>query len=153
MTAWRNLLKGKFYTAINILGLATGLAIGTLIVIWVLNELSYDRFHKDSKNVYRVLSNLGTGSHRQVWPNSHAPLATFAKKEIPEIRDALRIKGNRDITVLRYKNKQFTEETKCYVDPSFFTVFDFKLLRGKAEQAFDGNYSVILTASTVKTIL
>jgi putative ABC transport system permease protein len=149
-TAWRNLVRNKFYTAINIVGLTMGLAVGMLITLWVQNELSYDRFHRDTKNIYRVLSNMGSGSDRQIWANSHAPMATFAKRDIPEIKNAVRISDNRDFSLFKYRNKQFSEEKKGYVDTSFFTVFDFKLLEGSAEDPFQGDYSVILTASAAK---
>ncbi|KAA2238613.1 FtsX-like permease family protein [Chitinophaga agrisoli] len=148
--AWRSLLKHKFYTAVNIGGLSLGLAVGILIILWVQNELSYDRFHRDTRNIYRVLSNMGSGSDRQIWANSHAPLATYAKKDIPEVKNAVRIRGNFDFTLFEYKDKQFTGEKKGYVDPSFFTVFDYKLLKGSRETPFGGDHSVILTASAAK---
>lgn len=149
-TAWRNLIRNKFYTAINIIGMTTGLAVGILILLWVRNELGYDRFHRDSANIYRVLSNMGSGSSRQIWSNSHAPMATFARKEIPEVRNAVRIRNYQDLSLFKYKDRQFTEENKCWVDPSFFTVFDFRLLKGNPGAPFQGDHSVILTASTAR---
>jgi putative ABC transport system permease protein len=60
-TAWRNLVKNKFYSAINIAGLTAGLAIGILILLWVQDELSFDRFHQQAKQIYRLQSLVGTG--------------------------------------------------------------------------------------------
>ncbi len=147
-TAWRNLVKNKFYTALNIVGMTTGLVVGFLILLWVKSELGYDRFHRDTKNIYRVLSNMGKGSSRQIWANSHAPMAYFAKENIPEVKNTVRIKNYPDPSLFRYKDKQFLEKNKCWVDPSFFAVFDFKLLKGDPKNPFEGNASVILTAST-----
>lgn len=149
-TAWRNLVKNKYYTAINITGLTTGLAVGILIFLWVQNELSYDRFHRNAGNIYRVLSNMGSGSNRQIWPSSHAPLATMAEREIPEVINAVRIRENRQYSLFGYKDKRFTGNKACYVDPSFFSVFDFKLLEGNSSSPFPGDHSVILTAETAK---
>ena len=61
-TAWRNLLKNKFYSAINIAGLSIGLAVGIMVLLWVQDELSYDSFHKNANNIYKINSHLGTGA-------------------------------------------------------------------------------------------
>ncbi|HTE25058.1 hypothetical protein [Flavitalea sp.] len=61
-TAFKNLVKNRFYTSINIIGLATGLSVAILILLWVENEIGYDRFHTNANNIYRVLSNMGSGS-------------------------------------------------------------------------------------------
>lgn len=148
--AWRNLVKNKFYTAITISGLTIGLTVGILVFIWVQNELSYDSFHHNAPNIYKVLSNLGKGTSRQIWPNSHAPIAIFARQDIPEIKNAVRIKSNHDFTLFTYGEKKFIERKAAYVDPSFFTVFDFKLLKGSVRTPFNGDYSVILTAAAAK---
>ncbi|MDB5142203.1 MAG: Macrolide export ATP-binding/permease protein MacB, partial [Mucilaginibacter sp.] len=66
-TAWRNLLNNKFYSAINIAGLTIGLAIGILILVWVQDELSFDSFHKQAKNIYRLELFGGTGASKQIW--------------------------------------------------------------------------------------
>ncbi|HEX8677954.1 MAG TPA: hypothetical protein VF700_12070, partial [Segetibacter sp.] len=60
--AWRNLLKNKFYASVNVIGLASGLAIGLIILLWVHDELSYDEFHSKAKYIYRVNTNIGTGA-------------------------------------------------------------------------------------------
>ncbi|MFC4874585.1 ABC transporter permease [Negadavirga shengliensis] len=148
--AWRNLWKNRFYSTVNIAGLTVGLTVGMLVFLWVKNEFGHDRFHRDTKNIYRILSNMGSGDSRQIWSNSHAPIATFAKREVPEIREAVRIRGNWNYSIFRYGDTQFTETNKCYVDPSFFTFFDFKLIKGNPESPFQGDHSVILTASTAK---
>ncbi len=61
-TAWRNLWRNKFYSVINITGLAVGLAVGIMILLWVQDEFSYDRFHVNAANIYKVNSHLGKGS-------------------------------------------------------------------------------------------
>src|SRR5665213_3576445 len=65
-TAWRNLIKNKFYSVINIAGLTLGLAIGILILLWVQDELSFDTFHKNAKNIYRLDIQGGTGATKQI---------------------------------------------------------------------------------------
>ncbi|HYH57170.1 MAG TPA: ABC transporter permease, partial [Anseongella sp.] len=149
-TAWRNLWKNKFYSLLNITGLAAGLAVGILVLLWVQDELSYDRFHSNSKNIYRVLANVGAGTSRQVWTGLPAPVATLAKNEVPEVRDAVRISDMDESLMLEYKDKQFAEQHAAFVDPSFFSVFDFKLLSGNPGEPFHTTNSVILTASAAR---
>src|SRR4051812_32182458 len=69
-TAWRALWNNKFYSAINISGLAAGLAVGIMILLWVQHESNYDHFHKHAASIYKINSHLGTGSRPQVWEGS-----------------------------------------------------------------------------------
>src|ERR1700733_12889880 len=79
-TAWRNLLNNKFYSLINVTGLAVGLAVGILILLWVQDELSFDGFHRNANNLYRVELFGGTGASKQIWQYTVAPLGPLAKK-------------------------------------------------------------------------
>jgi putative ABC transport system permease protein len=149
-TAWRNLLKNKFYSTINITGLAIGLAVGIMVLMWVQDELSYDSFHRNADNIYKINSHLGKGSDAQVWEGSPAPLAVFCKQSIPEVVNTVRIKQRWDQILFTYGDKKFVETNSAFVDPSFFSVFDFKLLKGNAAKPFRDNNSVILTSSVAK---
>jgi putative ABC transport system permease protein len=149
-TAWRNLWKNKFYTSINILGLAIGLAVGLIILLWVKDELSYDRFHKQADNIYHVVAHVGSGSTSQAWGGIPAPIGVYGKKELPEIKESVRIIDNNDYSVFRYGDKQFDKTRSAYVDPSFFTLFDFKLSSGNAAKPFPDNNSIIITKETAK---
>jgi putative ABC transport system permease protein len=93
---------------------------------------------------------MGSGSSRQIWASSHAPLATMAKREIPEVREAVRTRECRQYSLFQYKDKRFTGNNACYIDPSFFSVFDFKLREGDPVSPFQGDHSVILTVETAK---
>jgi len=149
-TAWRNLVKNKFYTAINILGLTIGLAVGILILLWVQDESSFDDFHQQSSNIYRLENRVGTGASIQIWESTAAPIGVMAKKELPQVKDAVRLSGNYAYTLFKYKDKVFNEEKTAYTDPSLFSVFDFKLIKGNNEKPFADNNSVVITATTAK---
>src|ERR1700753_3400031 len=90
-TAWRNLLKNKFYSLINIAGLTAGLAIGILILLWVQDELSFDSFHKQTPNIYRLELFGGTGTSRQIYKVDVAPIGPLAKQQLPEVKDQVRL--------------------------------------------------------------
>jgi len=148
-TAWRNLVKNKFYSVINIAGLTLGLAIGMLILLWVQDELSFDSFHTKTKNIYRVNSFLGSGSTKRIWDNAQAPVATYALKEVPGVKNAVRISHGYN-SVFGYKDKLIKEENTAYTDPSLFRMFDFKWIKGDAKNPFPNDQSVIITQSTAK---
>jgi putative ABC transport system permease protein len=148
--AWRNLLKNKFYSAINIGGLSVGLAVGILILLWVQNEFSFDSFHKNTANIYKVENMVATGPSRQLWTQTASPIGVLAKKEIPGIEDVVRITGDYQYGLFKYKEKIFNEEYKVYTDPSFFTVFDFKLIKGDNANPFPDDNSIVITESTAK---
>ncbi len=149
-TAWRNLWKNKFYSAINISGLAIGLAVGIMILLWVQDELSYDSFHHNADAIYKINSHLGRGASAQVWGTSPAPLALYSRQEIKEVVNAVRIKGNYDNSLFNHKDRKFTETKLAYVDSNFFSMFDFELLKGNPVKPFPDNNSIILTASVAK---
>src|SRR6267154_2732334 len=93
-TAWRNLVKNKFYSLINIAGLTAGLAIGILILLWVQDELSVDGFHKQTADIYRLECFGGTGASKQIWTEMVAPIGPLAKQELPVVRDQVRVSNN-----------------------------------------------------------
>ncbi len=149
-TAWRNLVKNEFYSIINIAGLTIGLAVGILILLWVQDELSFDNFHHEAKNIYRVNAQIGTGNSKQVFEVTQGPIATYAKKEVPGVKNAVRIIQNYDNAVFTYQNKTLKENNVAYTDPSLFQMFDFKLLQGNLKNPFPNNQSVVITQSTAK---
>ena len=148
-TAWRNLLNNKFYSAINIAGLTIGLAVGMLILIWVQDELSFDSFHKQAKDTYRLELFGGTGSSRQIWSVDVAPIGPLAKQQLPDVKDEVRITGGY-YSMYTYKDKVFGDENGVFADPSFFSVFDFHLIKGNASKPFADDNSVVITQKTAQ---
>jgi len=148
--AWRNLLKNSFYSLINCLGLTVGLAVGILILLWVQDELSFDRFNKQAGNIYKLENRVGTGTSQQIWTSTVAPIANFAKAELPEVKDAARLTYNGNYTLFKYKDKIFNEENTSFTDPSLFKIFDFELIKGNTAKPFPDDHSMILTEKTAK---
>jgi ABC-type antimicrobial peptide transport system permease subunit len=143
--ALRNMIKHKGYSFINIFGLAVGMAICILLLLWVQFELSYDRFHEHSNNLYRIIKvwRLGEVAHQATTP---APLAPALKEEFPEIIDAARFLpvGN---LLLKYGEKSFYETRGVFADPAIFRMFTFPLVKGETKTALANPYSIVLTRS------
>ena len=148
-TAWRNLVKNKFYSVINVTGLSIGLAVGIMVLLWVQNELSYDSFHHKAGTIYKINSHLGTGEGAQVWEGSPGPLAVFCK-QIPEVKQAVRVNNVFEQLLFTYKDKKFKESRLAFVDSGFFSLFDFKLLKGNRERPFPDMHSIIVKESAAK---
>ncbi|MGJ1235520.1 MULTISPECIES: ABC transporter permease [Sphingobacterium] len=148
-TAWRSIFSNKFYSAINILGLTAGMVVGIFLLLWIQDELSFDRFHKNQHSIYKIGIEGGTGISKRIFGSIIAPVGSFAKKEIPEVQDAVRIFKIGD-AALKYKEKRFNEKNFAFVDPSYFTVFDFPLLQGNSKQPFPDNNSIVLTQRTAR---
>lgn len=144
-TAWRNLLKNKFYSVINISGLTLGLAVGILILLWVQDELSFDSFHKQANNIYKLELFGGTGTSRQIWSVDVAPMGPLAKQQLPEVKDQVRVTGNQNFSLYKYGEKVFGDERVVFADPSFFSIFDFPLVEGNTAKPFTADNSVVIT--------
>jgi len=149
-TAWRNLLKNKFYSLINIAGLTAGLAIGILILLWVQDELSFDSFHKNTPDIYRLELFGGTGASRQIWSVGVAPIGPLSKKALPQVEDFVRITGNNNFTLYKYRDKVFGDENAAFADPSLFSVFDFPIIHGNPAKPFPNDNSVVITQKTAE---
>jgi len=151
-TAWRNILKNKFYASINIVGLTVGLTVGLLILLWVRDELSFDRFNSKANQLYQVEAQIGTGSSKQIWGGVQGPVSTYALKEVPGVENALRLVYSYDYSVFRYKDKLLGpgDNGNWFVDPSFFKIFDFKMLEGNVNAPFPNDKSIVISQSTAK---
>jgi putative ABC transport system permease protein len=146
--ALRSLRNNKTYSLINITGLAVSLAVSMLLLLWVKDELSFDRFNVNAARIYRLAPKLG---ENDVWYSTPAPAAVYAKKEVPEVQDACRIRENWTVSVFEYKGKKLTEWHNCFADPSFYTMFTDPLLKGNPKQPFTDAHSIILSESTAKS--
>ncbi|RFM26291.1 ABC transporter permease [Deminuibacter soli] len=149
-TAWRNLVKNKFYSTINIAGLAIGLAVGIMILLWVQDEFSYDRFHANAGHMYKLNAHLGEGAAEQVW-SPPAPMSVFAK-QIPEVEKVVRVMGRDEQLVINCNGKKFVEKNAAFADSNFFRFFSFRLLKGNIAVPFSDINSVILSQTEARKL-
>jgi putative ABC transport system permease protein len=147
-TSLRHLLKNKSYALLNILGLSIGLACFTLIALWVKDELSYDKFHSKADRIYRVANLFTDESGEFEQAVTPVPLAPALIADLPEVEDAVRIDANG--VIVQRDDKKFNEADILAVDPSFFKIFDFKLISGNVSSALREPYSIVLSESLAK---
>jgi len=141
--AVRNLLRDKFYTTINIVGLAIGMAAALLLFIWVNNEYAYDNFHTNGDHLYRINRLSTFGGERSYGTRTALPLSDAAKGTIPEIEHISTVAGvwgNFKIDDLIVQSNY----TKM-VEPSYLKMFDFTFLQGNSATALNNPNSIILT--------
>ena len=144
INALRNMKKHSGYLILNITGLTIGLTSFLLITIYVLHELSYDRFHKNYENIYRVkVKGVMAGSTLDQAITA-APMAQTLLADYPEIEQATRVR-RAGAWLVKYNETRFNEDGVLFSDSTFFSVFDFKLLRGDPKTSLTNPRSMILT--------
>ncbi len=142
-TAYRNMSKRKLFSIINISGLAAGMTCCILITLFVLDELSYDRFHNKADNIYRVGSMFGSVTEKSAF--SVPPMANALLNDFPEVHHAVRMSLWPRQRMVSYKNKTFLEKGLIYADSSIFDVFTIPVIHGNPKTALTQPYSVVIT--------
>jgi putative ABC transport system permease protein len=145
LVAIRNIKKHRFFSAINIAGLTVGITSCLFIFIYVKDELSFDRFHYDAENVYRIGLTGRIAGQEFNTTNTCYPVGLAMKEEIPGITDFTRIWPASNTLVFSYEEKSFSEKKIFYVDSNFFTFFSFALLEGDPVKALNEPNSIVLT--------
>ncbi len=145
--AVRNILKHKFYSVLNIAGLAFGLTACFLIGLYIHDELSYDKFHKDPQYIYCIALHGKLGGQEIHTASSCPPLAEAMVNNIPGVEQATRINqwGN---LVVKFEDKAFTETKALLVDSNFFEFFSFQLLEGDVKTSLKDPNTIVLTKNT-----
>jgi putative ABC transport system permease protein len=142
--AYRNLAKHRFYTLINIAGLAVGLASCMIIVLYVINETSYDRHFRDADRLYRVDSEIKFGANHLIMAVCPAPLAETLVKDFPEVETSTRF-WNSGTSIFHRGEESFKESETVYADSSVFTVFPMSFLAGDATEALTKPNTMVIS--------
>jgi putative ABC transport system permease protein len=147
--AWRNLVRKKAFSAINIFGLALGLSIFTLISLYVLDELSYDRYNEWANRIYRVNTSIKINNSEFDDKDTPAPMAGVLVANYPGIEQAVRISGGNDMLVKK-GDETLVEKNAFFADANLFKVFTLHLLKGNPENALANPNSMVISASMAK---
>jgi putative ABC transport system permease protein len=145
--AWRNLQKSKIYSILNILGLAIGLSCFILISLYVLDELSYDRYHTKADRIYRINSDIKFGDSEMHMAETPDVMGAILKKDYPQVEEYVRLYNNTGAQHLKKGESYLNEEDVVHADSSFFRVFSFTAVAGDLDKALSTPNSVVLTES------
>lgn len=148
-TAWRNLRRNRIFSFINVIGLATGLSICLLIVLYVKDELSYDNYYKNAGRIYRLDADLffnGTGFNSA---NSPEPLAITLKREYPQVEEIVRLKYQGNILVKK-DNQNIRDDHAVFADSTIFKVFTLPMIAGNPATALNDPNDIVIDESTAK---
>ena len=146
--AWRNLLRYKIYSAINITGLAIGRAVCMLIVLYVGHESNYDRFHKNADRIYWIQTKLKLGGDSVFMPYLNYSAAPMVSQREPSVESFVRLRKDVRNTIIQNPEKaslKFAESKFLFADSNFFSFFSFKLLQGNKEQVLRNPLSVVIS--------
>jgi len=144
--AWRNMVANKVYSAINILGLAAGMAVALLIALWVNNEYSYDRFSPNYGQLYQVWRNFNSNGETLTFSSTSLKLADALRNNFPEIEYAAETDGNGSHGLMVGEKKFYLNGSQ--VGSDFLKMFQYSMLQGNMKNALKDPYSIVLTKAT-----
>ncbi len=142
--ALRNLLRHKFYSTLNITGLAVGIACCLLILLYVMHELSYDRYHEKADRIFRLAVSMNFGGTEGEIGVVGAPTAAALVNDYPEVVDAIRFQQTGGLYI-RYEETTFKEQSLAYVDANLFDVFSITLINGDPKTALAEPNSIVMS--------
>jgi putative ABC transport system permease protein len=150
--AFRNLKKEISVNSINIFGLSIGMTAAVFILLWVKNELSYDSYHRDAGNIYRITDTLKLERNDQwIWETASYPMLTEARRSIPEITASTRmVQASWKSMAFNINGRLFGEKKSAFVDKGWFDIFRYDFIEGSPVAFEENPHSLILTASTAE---
>ena len=150
--SFRSFKRQRAYIIINILGLSIGIACSLLIALFVVNELSFDRFNAKKDRIYRMVLNGKIGGQEVTVAYSAAVIGPTMLKEVPEVEDFLRMNGVGPTTV-EYNKQTFTEDNIIEADSSFFNFYSIPVIKGDRDNLLNAPRKAVLSESTAKKYL
>lgn len=145
--AWRNLVKSKMFSIINILGLTIGITVCMMIYMFIIHEFSFDKFHSNGSNIYRVMRG-GEGSDER-WPWLSGPYAPTLMRDYPaEIQKAVRVMPSN--ALVTFGEKSFNEKKLIIADTGFFTFFSFPMIKGDPQTVLSDPNNIVISESIAK---
>jgi putative ABC transport system permease protein len=148
--AYRNLLRSKGFSFINITGLAIGMAAAILIGLWIQSEVNYDNFHENKDRIYQVWNRVFEEGEIKNWNSVSEPTARAVEKELPEVERAVRARNSGNL-LLTVGDKKIIKRGNI-VDTGFLQMFTLPLLKGNAATALNDKHAIVITESTAKAL-
>lgn len=148
--AWRNLIKNKGFTAINIIGLSLGIGCFIMISMYVIDELSYDRFHEKAERIYRVNSDIIFGGTEMSMAVSADPMGETLKNDYPEVEQYVRLYASQGSKLIKNGNEYILEAAVTHADSTLFDVFTLPAILGNTKTALTEPNTVVITETAAK---
>jgi len=148
--AFRNLWRNKGFSAINILGLAIGMASAILILLWIQNEVSYDQFHEKKDRIYNAWNRATFSGELQSWSTTPKVLARTMEKDFPEVEQATRVNWPSNY-LFSIGEKRLTAQGNI-VDSNFLQIFTFQLIKGHSSSVLQDMHSIVVTETFAKKL-
>lgn len=142
--AWRNLLRNKTYSTLTLLGLASGLTCALLLGLYVYDELTFDQYHANSANIYRLNVHVKWDDNDMNMAIGSAPMGPALRQEYPEIKNVLRVKSDNGL-LIRVGNKSLHTNGVIYADSTLFSFFDYSFIEGNTHTTLLTPNSIVLT--------
>jgi len=145
-TAWKNLLRYKGYSLINIAGFALGIACCLLILVYTLHELSFDRYHRDAERVYRVVIDIQKESSSRAFALISPTVAPVLKSDYPQVEESARVLAPFwNDRLVKWRDKKFYEKRFMYVDPEIFEILTIPFVQGDAAQSLARPNTIVVS--------
>ena len=148
--AWRNLVKNKTFSFINIIGLASGLACFILIALYVTDELSYDRFNEKADRIYRINSDIVFGGNKLHLAVASDPMGAALKKDYPQVEEFVRFFNSSGSKLIKKGNEFIRENNISHADSTLFDVFTLPIIAGDPKTALNDPNTVVISESAAK---
>ncbi|WP_142783831.1 ABC transporter permease [Changchengzhania lutea] len=148
--AWRNLLKNKGFTAINIIGLSLGIGCFIMISMFVIDELSYDRYHENADRIYRIDSDIIFGGTEMSMAVSSDPMGETLKNDYPEVEEYVRFYASQGSKLIKKGNEYINESAVAHADSTLFNVFTLPAIIGDTSTALNEPNTVVISETAAK---
>ena len=143
-SAFRNITNKFGYSFLNILGMTLGITSALFLILYVSDELSFDKYHENGDRIYRVQSHITETDDEFTWVVAQIPFAPQVKEDYPEVESFTRV-FQFQRALFKNRDIEFTEEDVVYADSTFFDIFTYKTLEGSTDEALDKPNSIVLT--------
>jgi putative ABC transport system permease protein len=148
--AWRNLLKNKTFSLINIIGLASGLACFILIALYVADELSYDKYNDKADRIYRINSDIVFGGNKLHLAVASDPMGAALKNDYPQVEEFVRFYASSGSKLIKKGDQFINENDVAHADSTLFNVFTLPVIAGEAKTALNEPNTVVISESAAK---
>lgn len=149
LIAFRNLLKFKLYSLINIIGLAVGIASCLIILLYIQDQFSYDKYGKNSDNIYRLVLDVKNSENTNKYSTTSPPMGPYIVENFPEVKEAVRVRIG-SASLMESNSVKAYEEKIIFADSNFFDLFSFPLMEGNTKSVLNEPNEVVITSEMAK---